>query len=639
MELLKGPEITQKLKKLIEKSSKSVKIASAWLRKEALKEILSELKDNVKLEIVLRASSVEDLKITDCGVFQILEEKRAEIYLSDRLHSKFVIFDDKAAVIGSANLTSAGLNIGNGNIETAIFTENADVINDLLNHFEEIKENSFYLGPSLLGFVINSPSVFECEFLTFKRVKIHSFVQFRENGKDILGEVIGIKNLNLEFPPEFFNFKGKDLENELFQLFHFYKNCERWKEALIFSAESGGTKPYLVKVRILGVKTESGWKSPLAPLQVGGAVLLPSKEFVESFLNRSFSGDIQTIPLEVGFTSDQKRVKVDLNQILGRHLAVLGTTGSGKSYFVKLLLKELSKTDSKIVIHIVDPHGEYGEVLKPFYGKNLKEHILENTLLPLSGDEFEVLLKELGFGYYISGSSPLFRKNRDLIHRFFVPSLSGNALSKAPLKELLSKLDLQGENGKLLELLTGIFGKKTLENQPKVLEALKENLQRETKVNIWNLKRVKNIRSEINVAGLILKELLKKAMKDTIPRLIVVEESHLFAPERGYSELSSGRENFAYLIMKHLAAEGRKFNIGLVIISQRAAQVSKYVLSQANSVALFRTLTVNDLEAYRSYLTAFGGSTLSLLPNLSVGEAVLSGLFVPTTLRVRIKRL
>jgi len=633
MELIEPDLLVQKLKGLLKGAKKSVKIASAWMRREALNEVLGEIGNNVKVEVILRTSEIGDLKITDCGVFQILEKLRAAIYLSDRLHSKFVVVDEEVAVVGSANLTALGLNLTNGNLETVLLIDEPNTVKELSNHFERLKKEAFPLKGELLGFAVNPSSVYEFEFVSFKEIKLHSFVAAPTSEGKLLGEVVSVKS----FHPKLFNPNGCGFQNgELWEFIANTKNCERWKEALLFSAERSSSPFYSAKVKVLALKTERGWGSNFLPVKAGSPVFEAAEDFVKEFLLQNGEGKRQKLPLEVGSTSGLKKVYVDFGEILRRHLAVLGTTGSGKSYFVKLLLKELSTSPFEGKIHILDPHGEYGEVLKPLYGEQLKEVVLENTLLPLSGDEFENLLKELGFGYYISGSSSVAKKNRDLIHRFFSPSLRGSHLYQKPLEELIKELNLSGNHDRLRELLMELFGEKALKNQPEVLKVLDKNLQKEPKVTVWNFKRVDHTRMQANIAALILKTLLTKARREPTPRLLVVEEAHIFAPEKGYGKVPADRENLSLSLLKRLAAEGRKFNLGLTVISQRAAQVSKYVLSQANSVALFRTLSAPDLEACRSYLP-LSEQTIQILPLLSVGEAILSGLFVPTALRVRVK--
>lgn len=52
-------------------------------------------------------------------------------------------------------------------------------------------------------------------------------------------------------------------------------------------------------------------------------------------------------------------------------------------------------------------------------------------------------------------------------------------------------------------------------------------------------------------------------------RIMILEEAHNFAPEKGYGDVSTGGENLSLSFAKKIAAEGRKFNLGLVVITKR----------------------------------------------------------------------
>jgi len=118
-------------------------------------------------------------------------------------------------------------------------------------------------------------------------------------------------------------------------------------------------------------------------------------------------------------------------------------------------------------------------------------------------------------------------------------------------------------------------------------------------------------------------------MKDNCKRIIVLEEAHNFAPERGAIDLPTGRENIALQMTKRIALEGRKFGVGLIAITQRPANLSKYILSQMNTQAIFRLVTKNDLDAVSVFFGGRDWGLLRLLPLLRPGTLYLSGLAVP----------
>ena len=121
MEILTTKNFRRKLKKFFSTAEEEIKIASAWVRGKTLEELLEVVKDKpVKVELILRASEFRDLLITDEGVFKVIKTLGGRVYLSNRLHAKFILIDGKLAVVGSANLTENGLSEEGGNIEVGI---------------------------------------------------------------------------------------------------------------------------------------------------------------------------------------------------------------------------------------------------------------------------------------------------------------------------------------------------------------------------------------------------------------------------------------------------------------------------------------------------------------------------------------
>ncbi len=118
-------------------------------------------------------------------------------------------------------------------------------------------------------------------------------------------------------------------------------------------------------------------------------------------------------------------------------------------------------------------------------------------------------------------------------------------------------------------------------------------------------------------------------------RLVVLEEAHNFAPERGATDVPTGKENFAINMTKRVALEGRKSGIGLVAVSQRPANLSKYVLSQLNTQAIFRLITQNDINAVSQFFEYPSEDQLRLLPTLKPGH--LFRIAVPFSMLVEIE--
>ncbi|MBL4767904.1 MAG: ATP-binding protein [Rhodobacteraceae bacterium] len=117
------------------------------------------------------------------------------------------------------------------------------------------------------------------------------------------------------------------------------------------------------------------------------------------------------------------------------------------------------------------------------------------------------------------------------------------------------------------------------------------------------------------------------------PIAILCDEAHLYIPERAKAD--SG-DTVAVEIFEKIAKEGRKYGIGLVVISQRPSEVNRTVLSQCNNVIAMRLTNSDDQNVIRKLLPDSLGSFGELLPVLDVGEALVVGDASLLPARVRI---
>ncbi len=117
------------------------------------------------------------------------------------------------------------------------------------------------------------------------------------------------------------------------------------------------------------------------------------------------------------------------------------------------------------------------------------------------------------------------------------------------------------------------------------------------------------------------------------PIALFCDEAHLYIPER---QSSSGGEAFAVEIFERIAKEGRKYGVGLVVISQRPSEVNRTVLSQCNNLVAMRLTNGDDQGVVRRLLPDSLGGFSDLLPVLDTGEALVVGdaSLLPTRVRV-----
>lgn len=106
------------------------------------------------------------------------------------------------------------------------------------------------------------------------------------------------------------------------------------------------------------------------------------------------------------------------------------------------------------------------------------------------------------------------------------------------------------------------------------------------------------------------------------PVSLFCDEAHLYIPERASSETA---DEISVGIFERIAKEGRKYGVGLVVISQRPSEVNRTVLSQCNNVIAMRLTNGEDQSVIKRLLPDSLGGFGDLLPVLDIGEALVVG--------------
>lgn len=117
------------------------------------------------------------------------------------------------------------------------------------------------------------------------------------------------------------------------------------------------------------------------------------------------------------------------------------------------------------------------------------------------------------------------------------------------------------------------------------------------------------------------------------PIALFCDEAHLYIPERAQGDASDG---ISISIFERIAKEGRKYGVGLVIISQRPSEVNRTVLSQCNNLVSMRLTNAEDQGVVRRLLPDNLGGFSELLPILDIGEALVVGdaSLLPSRIRI-----
>jgi uncharacterized protein len=322
-------------------------------------------------------------------------------------------------------------------------------------------------------------------------------------------------------------------------------------------------------------------------------------------------------------------------EILSKHLAILGMTGAGKSNALKVLVRGLTAQAAarNLRVVIIDTHGEYSTVATALGAEpvildvELRRSVLDETvvkdLLRLPRRD-EVLLQKLGeTADRLTEDSSL----EDLLGAIESEASLGGTLA-AKLRRLAEvardrdDLCLWPDQGARIMRIDG---------RGEDLSA--------PGLYLLDLRTADKLEARSAKAAALMRHLFNRN-KQTLgayPALVAVDEAQNFAPEQQTGWLTRTRPSFDAIFA--IASEGRKFNVGLVVSTQRPARVNKDILSQCNTHLIFRVANVEDLAAIAGSFEAASRPLLEELPGFDTGVCVVGGTGVGMVTRVQVPLL
>jgi len=133
------------------------------------------------------------------------------------------------------------------------------------------------------------------------------------------------------------------------------------------------------------------------------------------------------------------------------------------------------------------------------------------------------------------------------------------------------------------------------------------------------------------VARMAKKLFLARKLNRIPPMMLVVEEAHNFCPQQG-GAMTLG-------VLRTLASEGRKFGLGLTVVSQRPAKIDKNVLSQCATQIILKVTNPNDLKAICQSIEGLTHGMEENIQRLPMGSAIITGgsIVTPIIIEVRVR--
>lgn len=362
--------------------------------------------------------------------------------------------------------------------------------------------------------------------------------------------------------------------------------------------------------------------------------------------------------VHVGMLSQAASLPVYLltDELLGKHFAILGTTGSGKSCSVTVLLRSILEVAPRAHVILLDPHNEYrrafpdlAEVIDPttlnlphwllnfeesvelFIGKT--EHVATSQTNILKD---AILAARRNFGAdgistaRITVDTPVPYRLGDMLAHIdaAMPTQASKQDSYLKIKNKAETLQQDSRFsfmmrpdatvGDQLAEIVGQYLRIPVGDKP---------------LSIIDLSGVPSDVVDVVVSVLcrmVFDFAVWSPRPVQVPVVLICEEAHRYAPRRDDAAFQPTKQ-----ALSRIAKEGRKYGVGLGLISQRPSELTESILSQCNTLIALRMGNEQDQNFVRRALPDSGRSLVDILPTLRTQEALVvgEGTVVPVRLR------
>ena len=456
----------------------------------------------------------------------------------------------------------------------------------------------------VVGICVGETSLTEVTFISDKMPQVGEYVTIEYDGKKVLGM---IENL----------VRGNDALNIDINDF----------KAIRQISKIGAEDNYIRgKVKILG-DVNDNLKLPRTPVLPGNEIKLADAEILKEIFK-------VTNPIKLGALVNQSDVEVNVeaNPILSRHLAILAMTGAGKSNTVAVLIDQL--LGYSVPVFIFDMHGEYKDAEFP----NGNVNVIKPKINPQYMTFYEIKkLVNIPSNGYIQERHfrRAFKKAKEMLS-------DGVAHTNNFLQIIYDILEadsqVEGSDKQIVDVMNKIDD--SMDRYSNLFDQYTGNILTSIKkahANVLDLSQV-----DESVASVLVSHILRNSLqrsknaahsgnkKELLDNSIffILEEAHILAPNK--------RDSDSKRWIQRVAREGRKFGLGLCLVSQSPKTVDHDALSQMNNMIILRLVEPEDQRHVQSASESLSQDLINQLPSLNVGEAIVLGLMtrVPTLVKI-----
>ena len=354
------------------------------------------------------------------------------------------------------------------------------------------------------------------------------------------------------------------------------------------------------------------------------------------------------------------RAGIYVDAMLGKHFALLGSTGTGKSTSAALILHRICEAAPEGHIVMIDPHGEYASAFRntgvildvsnlqmPYWIMNFEEHC--EVLITSTGNDHQVdadilakcllkarqksrLAEHMG---KITVDSPIPYLLSDLSNE--IQDAMGKldkSTNSAPYMRIKNKLDEIKADPRYQFMFSGMLVADTMADFIAKIFRMPSNGK---PISIIDVSGVPSDITSTVVAvlsRLVFDFAIWGRDERTSPILLVCEEAHRYVPNEKNAD-----GNSVGTILSRIAKEGRKYGISLGLITQRPSDLAEGVLSQCGTILSMRLNNDRDQEFVRAAMPEGARGFLDAIPALRNRECIICGEGVAVPIRMSFDNL
>ena len=403
-------------------------------------------------------------------------------------------------------------------------------------------------------------------------------------------------------------------------------------------------------------------------------------EIFMAVLSESGEGE-HSLELGTYVIDESAKAYLDGNKFFQRHAALLGSTGSGKSFTVASILEQAAKLPTSNLI-VFDLHGEYRELS---YARRLRipgpdelgtssDELLYLPYWLLNAEEMQAMFIDRSefsaHNQVMAFQDAVILQKKATLQKLDKQDVLNAFTLDSPLPFSLENVikTLKDKNEEMIQGVRGLKQGQFFGQFSRLLTRLRSKLSDKRYGFLFNapesehdytaMARTAAKLMDYATEGAQIKVIdFSEVPADILPVIVglvariiyqvqfwtnhdkrrplalICDEAHLYLPKK---EGKNPVELRAIESFEKIAKEGRKYGVALVIISQRPSDVSTTILSQCNNVIALRLTNSDDRSPVSKLMPASLESLLEVLPTMDIGEALVVGAAVLLPSRIKI---